>query len=79
MASKLHSLGLGASIFLLAWTSAATAQQSNACADFYDAARRDRAAEDVYVGVERPAMSRLASSSLAPLSTRTFDGSTATA
>jgi hypothetical protein len=51
MHSRALFLVLAAGIVL--WTGLATAhaQQSNACADFYDAAKGDRRAADVYVSV----------------------------
>jgi hypothetical protein len=51
MRSRAVFLVLAASIVLLTRLASSHAQQSNACVDFYDAAKGDRRAADVYVSV----------------------------
>jgi hypothetical protein len=46
-------LGLGVAIVLLTALAGAHAEQDKACADFYDAAKGDRRAADVYVSVKQ--------------------------
>jgi hypothetical protein len=54
MGREIACLIAGAAMLVLAGLAAATAQQPDACAGFYDAGKRDRSDDDVYIGVERP-------------------------